>query len=56
MEEPAEGEKGALLLDDEYSEAEDHKATDYYGDAFNTKFLDELSKARKELNTEYKGD
>ena len=45
-----------LLLHYIHRQAEDHKATDYYGDAFNTKFLDELSKARKELNTEYKGD
>lgn len=56
MEEPAEGETDALLLDAEYSEAENHKAEDYYGDKFNTKFLDELNKARKELNTEYKGN
>lgn len=56
MEEPTEGEAEALLLDSEYSEAEDHKADDYYGDKYNTKFMDELNKARKELTKEYKGD
>lgn len=56
MEDPADGEADALLLDSEYSEAEDHKAEDYYGDKYNTKFMDELSKARKEHNKEYKGD
>lgn len=56
MEEPAEGEKDALLLDGEYSEVDNPKAEDHYGDKYNTKFMDELKKARKELNTEYKGD
>lgn len=56
MEEPAEGEREALLMDGEYSEAENAKAEDHYGDAYNTKFLDELNKARRELNKEYKGN
>jgi len=56
MEGPAEEQSTALLLDGEYSEAEDHKAEDHFGDQYNTKFLDELNKARKELNTEYKGN
>lgn len=56
MEDPTEGETDALLLDDEYSEADNPKAEDHYGDKYNTKFMDELNKARKDLNTEYKGD
>jgi hypothetical protein len=56
MEEPAEGGREALLMDGEYSEAENAKAEDHYGDAYNTKFLDELNKARRELNKEYKGN
>lgn len=56
MEEPAEGSTQALLLDGEYSEADNPKAEEHYGDVYNTKFMDELNKARKELNTEYKGN
>lgn len=54
MEEPTDGEAQALLLDDEYSEVENPKAEDMFGDKYNTKFIDELTKARKEHNTEYK--
>jgi hypothetical protein len=55
MEEPTDGETDALLLDGEYTEAENHKAEDHYGDQYNTKFVAELERTRKEHNTEYKG-
>lgn len=56
MEEPTDEKQEALLMDGEYSEAENAKADDFYGDKYNTKFMDELKKARKEHNTEYKGE
>ena len=55
MEEPTDGETDALLLDGEYTEAENPKAEEHYGDQYNTKFVAELEKTRKEHNTEYKG-
>jgi hypothetical protein len=44
-----DGEEGrpVLLGDDDYSEAEKIDGTDYYGDKYNTKFVQELLALRK---------
>lgn len=45
----AEGENsGSLLEDSDYTEADKVNAEDYYGDKYNTKFVQELLKLRKE--------
>ena len=42
------------LGDDEYSEVENPKATDYYGEEFKAKFIKEIAKERKDLAHERK--
>lgn len=44
----------AMLLDDNYSEVKNPKADKFYGEKHKTKFIDELTKARKKLTKEYK--
>ena len=44
----AESNGKSLLEDPSYGEAETVKAEDYYGDKYNTKFVQELLKLRKE--------
>lgn len=46
--EPHKPREGALLMDGEYKEAENHKFSDYYGEEYNTKFLKELNDVLKE--------
>lgn len=46
--EPHKPREGALLLDGEYKEAENHKFSEYYGAEYNTKFLKELDTILKE--------
>lgn len=46
--EPQEPREGALLMDSEYKEAENHKFSDYYGAEYNNKFLKELDSVLKE--------
>ena len=43
----SDGESHVLLGDDDYSEAEKIDGTDYYGDKYNTKFVQELLALRK---------
>jgi len=45
----------ALLADGEYSEAEKIDGADYYGDKFNTSFVQELLKLRKDKEKEIAG-
>lgn len=45
---PTEPREGALLMDSEYKEAENHKFSDYYGAEYNNKFLKELDSVLKE--------
>jgi len=47
-----EDEATSLLADDKYSEAEKVNAEDYYGDKYNTKFVQELLKLRKDKEKE----
>jgi hypothetical protein len=42
-----DGEKGSLLGDSTYGEADDVNGEDYYGDKYNTTFTQELLKMRK---------
>lgn len=46
--EPHNPREGALLLDGEYKEAENHTFDDYYGEKYNTKFLKELNNVLKD--------
>jgi len=52
-----DGEEGrpVLLGDDDYSEAEKIDGADYYGDKFNTSFVQELLKLRKDKEKEIAG-
>lgn len=45
--EPAEKREGALLNDPDYKEAGSPKFEDYYGDEYNSKFVDELNSILK---------
>jgi len=44
----------ALLTNDSYSEVKNPKADKFYGERHKTRFIDELTKARKKLTKEYK--
>lgn len=46
--EPHKPREGALLMDSDYKEAENHTFDDYYGEKYNTKFLKELNDVLKE--------
>ena len=46
---PKEKREGALLTDSEYKEAPNANVDDYYGEKYNTKFLQALNKDLKEL-------
>ena len=47
-------ESGSMLEDGDYSEAEKIKSEDYYGDKYNSKFVQELLSLRKDKEKEDK--
>ena len=56
QEETLKAEHDALLLDPDYTEAEDIDSADHFGDAYNTKFLGILKKVEEDREFKKKPD
>lgn len=55
LDDKKDDEQKAILGDDDYSEAEKIDGTEYYGDKYNTTFVQELLKLRKDKEKETSG-